>query len=494
MKNDKIISTKNVIIWGALAACVVIRVIFNIIFNAPINSSIYLGIAAVLGLSVCSVFVFKQQSAKAVMYYLCVLMLIFSYIMINTDPNMANYCVLFFLMFVVIIYQNMIANLILGCGNAVLAIYFFLKFKDTAFSGIDTTHNLPFFVLYIAVGTILYCISSAIGLKVHKDLDNTLSENDKNNKKNQILLDKTKKSSDELYSNNTQLKESIQNTSESSNQIRTASEEIANKTTKESEIIKGVLSHIQSSVDNINEVHNLNSEVTKFTNVNNNVVAEGVEKVRLLDSKVTNMGTMIDNASDKMTELSDMAGQISSILNTLNDITEQTGLLSLNASIEASRAGDAGKGFAVVAEEVKKLAGDSKDFTTQIEHMLADFTKKIQDVSDSVTKQKDTMTECSTVSKDVRELFRNIRENSNAVLEKSTSTLDKASLLKDYLSKVLNEMNNASEEVDNTAAYMEEISATINEITSNIDVISSKYNTIDSISKSLNEVSLSLDK
>src|SRR5205085_1115759 len=74
----------------------------------------------------------------------------------------------------------------------------------------------------------------------------------------------------------------------------------------------------------------------------------------------------ISRSSGVSREMGKRAGEISGIVDTIDLIAERTNLLSLNASIEAARAGDAGRGFAVVAEEIRSLADRSARATSDI--------------------------------------------------------------------------------------------------------------------------------
>src|SRR6187401_490160 len=78
-------------------------------------------------------------------------------------------------------------------------------------------------------------------------------------------------------------------------------------------------------------------------------------------------------------EMGKRSGEISTIVSTINLIAERTNLLSLNASIEAARAGDAGRGFAVVAEEIRNLANRAAQATADIAQIVGGLQAVIQE-------------------------------------------------------------------------------------------------------------------
>ena len=483
MNNNKIINTKNLIVWASMIGSVLTRITFNFIVKSPLENSIYIGIAGAILLSLIGFCLFKKVNPIITMYFIASTMIFFDFLMITLDPSLANYCLIFYTMFVAILYERIDTIVFLGSCCIIQSIYYFFKYKDVIFQQSDTFQTIPFLVLYLFLGTILFCILSYISNNVYLNLEASINEVNNSKNKNDILLNKTKESSLNLNSNNEEIKISIESTNAASKQMLEASEQVTNKAADEVITVKNIKQRINDGVNEIAEVKNSSQEVTELSNLNNEIVREGVNKITNLNNTISDVSRDIDKVVSSMNMLLEKNQQVCNILVTLNDITEQTNLLSLNASIEAARAGDAGKGFAVVAEEVRNLADSSKEFTTQIDTLLSEFSETIELVT-----SQGAIDSCGNFSKEVSTLFNTIRDNSNGILDKSTVVDTKTNTLEEYLNKTLKEMNDVSDSVENTAAYMQEISASINDLTGNIEEITKRYDNIDQIAIDMNNI------
>jgi len=127
-----------------------------------------------------------------------------------------------------------------------------------------------------------------------------------------------------------------------------------------------------------------------------NLAAQGNEAVKKAISGMDTIRKQIQETSKRMKRLGESSQQIGDIVELINDIAEQTNILSLNAAIQATMAGEAGRGFAVVADEVQRLAERSGSATKQIDALV----KTIQsDTNEAISSMERSTTEVVTGAK-----------------------------------------------------------------------------------------------
>jgi methyl-accepting chemotaxis protein WspA len=118
-------------------------------------------------------------------------------------------------------------------------------------------------------------------------------------------------------------------------------------------------------------------EATAVADYTTSATAEAQGNLKRMDQTMQNMVAATDSINAKLAALSDKASNINSVLTTITKVADQTNILSLNAAIEAEKAGEAGRGFSVVATEIRRLADQTSVSTWDIEQMLKEMQSAV---------------------------------------------------------------------------------------------------------------------
>ena len=148
------------------------------------------------------------------------------------------------------------------------------------------------------------------------------------------------------------------------------------------ETILSVFEEIQkessSSASNANYVDEMLSNVLKRRTVIQEEIHERVEEVEATAKNAENAASAFEVLKDRTAEVEDM-------LSGIKDVSVKTGILAINASIEAARAGSVGNGFRIIANEVRSLATQTGDFAKKIELKLEELNKSVDEINNSMT-------------------------------------------------------------------------------------------------------------
>ncbi|GEM03638.1 hypothetical protein HMI01_06260 [Halolactibacillus miurensis] len=172
-----------------------------------------------------------------------------------------------------------------------------------------------------------------------------------------------------------------------------------------------------------------------------------------------------------MAEVIKEAARITDMVDVIKGVAEQTNLLALNSSIEAARAGEHGKGFSVVANEIKKLADSTKVQVAQIESIVSELTKKIDqtndkvdDIVDDLTKANEKMSEAFNELDGIKEAFDYLTQAFTEV----SANVEEQSATTEQMAAHLEQINDISHQIESdterTGDVLYKISATLNTI------------------------------
>jgi len=191
------------------------------------------------------------------------------------------------------------------------------------------------------------------------------------------LQDSFRKMLSGLREVHSELSEGIYVLASSSSQILDTSIQIAASATETA----ATVSETASTIEEVKQTSDLSSETARLVaekaQLASNVSQTGQKAVEEMVTSFQRVQQQMESIAENVVQLAEKSQEIGEIIVTVNDIAEQSNILAINASIEAALAGEEGRRFDVVAQEIRNLADQSKQATSQVRTILADIQRGV---------------------------------------------------------------------------------------------------------------------
>ncbi|MGQ4584593.1 methyl-accepting chemotaxis protein [Lysobacter sp. F60174L2] len=252
-----------------------------------------------------------------------------------------------------------------------------------------------------------------------------------------------------------QLRSLVQTITDTSVQVASSAQEtqatamhLAEAAEHQSQEITSASSRISEIAASIDQVSKNSAESADVAQRSVQIATAGAGVVRQTIQGMDNIRDQIQETSKRIKRLGESSQEIGSIVELINDISEQTNILALNAAIQAASAGEAGRGFAVVADEVQRLAERSSNATKRIESLVQ-------------TIQADTNEAVSSMEQTTSEVVAGAR-----LAEDAGTALGEIEKVSSDLSGLIQGISSAAQQQSGAAANITQTMNTIQQITS----------------------------
>lgn len=252
--------------------------------------------------------------------------------------------------------------------------------------------------------------------------------------------------------------------------------------------IKGVEESMAQIADSLNSLSEMSGEIARLTQHADKITADNDAKMSHAAASMEEICRGTDESKEIIMQLSEQSQRIIKIAKVITDISMQTNILAINASIEASRAGESGKGFSVVASEIKKLSEQTKTAAAEIGGIIDEVTSNIDGTVEAMEKSAQLTREGMKSMEEVKSSAEQISHSNSEI---SRHIADMNSVIGDVTENggsVSEKLVRVSGNIENNCGAVQHVAAAIQENSAGVQSLGFMVKDIKTMAQELEEL------
>jgi len=391
----------------------------------------------------------KKKDSGVIRYVLGVgYIILYAYLILSTTSNLV-FCYIIVAFVILVVYSDIKFLLILGITAVIVnAISVVRTALSVGLSAQEITNTEIIFACLILTGVFVI-----LAIKKIEEINQAhINKAEKEKRQSDELLHTTLEVASNIHANiesvvaeTEELKEAIGQTRYAMNDLTSGANEVAVATQEQAESTERIGKSIRGVEASTMQILDAGRDTRENLEQGSKVMEELMQQVKNSEAS----GILV---TEKVTGLKEYAARMQEIMGLISNVAKQTGLLALNASIEAARAGDAGRGFGVVASEISNLSDQTNAATEDITKLIGNIVISIEEAANAMN----LMLESSRVQNQ----YVNITaDNFEKIYHSTKNIINEADQLKNAVDIVTAENRQIEENIGHVSAVTEEVTA-----------------------------------